>query len=259
MSALRWVSSRSARSAEMTGVVSLRLAVLWAGLLVALPLAGSMLSPALAEAQSGVEKKEPTRLYASVFVSGRSGYRIIHYWSDQSKMRAETLIGGHPITTIVRDDQYLVFDRLTNKGLAITRAPAAKSDQAKRGRPFGNDWQEIRDAGGELVEETKLAGADVEVWQLTNSNGSQKVWVTKDAARVPLKVETYDRKSSNTVTQDYSNWTVELEMPAAFFEAAPNVNFERYSYEDFVAKARKEPVGTVPVLYPDLLHGSRPR
>lgn len=259
MSGLRCILNRSG-SVGKTAQLARLFGMLFAVFCVSSTLVAAMIiSPASADAKGIGKKGGAKRLYASAFVSGRSGYRIIHYWSDGPKMRAETLIGGHPITTIVRGDEYLVFDRLTNKGLAITRGKQAQSEESKRTRPFGNDWVEIRDAGGELIEETRLAGRDVEVWQLTDTAGSRKVWVTKDAARVPLRVETYDRKSSDTLTLDYSNWTLDLEMPKAFFEAEPDIDFERYGYEEFVAKAQEERVGTVPVLYPDLLHGTRPR
>lgn len=255
VSGLRCVLNRPRRGGKAALFAGL-CAMLFASSILVL---GAAFLPASAEAKDGGGKGAPKRLYASAFVSGRSGYRIIHYWSDGPKMRAETLIGGHPITTIVRGDQYLVFDRLTNKGLAITRAKQAQSSKSKGARLFGNDWVAIRDAGGELVEETKLSGTDVEVWQLTDTVGSRKVWVTRDGARLPLRVETFDRKSSDTVTLDYSNWTLDLDMPKAFFEAAPEVDFERFGYEEFVKKAQAERVGTVPVLYPDLLHGARPR
>lgn len=255
MSGLRRISKQS-RGAGKTAPWPVLCSMLWMSSILLL---GALLLPVSAEAKDGDKQGVSKRLYASTFVSGRSGYRIIHYWSDGPKMRAETLIGGHPITTLVTRDEYLVFDRLTQKGLVIARAKQAQSEESKRTRPFGNEWVEIRDAGGELIEETKIGGADVEVWQLTDTAGSRKVWVTKNAARLPLRVETYDRKTSGTATQDYSNWTLDLDMPKTFFEAESNIEFERYGYEEFVKKAQSERVGTVPVLYPDLLHGSRPR
>ncbi|MFK7895025.1 MAG: hypothetical protein AB8G23_04265 [Myxococcota bacterium] len=214
------------------------------------------LLPAAGQAADSEKGDATKRFYASTFVSGRSGYRVIHYWSDGATMRAETLIGGHPVTTIVKGDQYLVFDRLTKQGLAITRAQEAVSAEKKGARPFGKEWVEIQAAGGERVEETNLSGIEVEVWQLTNDGGSQKVWVSKDAPRIPLRVEVYDRRSSDTVKTDYSNWKLNLDIPGAFFDAEQGVKFERFTYEDFVNKARTERVGTVPVLYPDLLHGT---
>lgn len=200
----------------------------------------------------------PRTWHATAFVSGMGGYRIIHYWSEGASMRAETLVGGHPIATLVRGDRYAVVDRLTGKALEIERSPKAIAEDAGRVRPFGFELDEIRAAGGERVEETKLAGVDVEVWRVTDALGRRTVWLSRDEPRVPLRVETFVRATSQTIEIDYSGWGFDLEIPGTFYALPPGLEVERLSYEAYLAKSREGPVGPAPILYPDLLHGGRP-
>ncbi len=200
----------------------------------------------------------PTTWHATVFFSGSSQYRIIHYWSAGSSMRAETLINGHPVTTIVRGDRYVVIDRMAGKALDVERAPQAVKDDKGRLRPFGIELDEIRKAGAEKVEETKLSGVPVEVWRITDKTSRRTVWVTKVAPQVPLRVETFVRGSSETLTFDYSNWSFDLAMPDAFFEIPSDIDVEELDYDEYEEKSAKGAVGPGPILYPDLLHGGRP-
>ncbi len=103
--------------------------------------------PADGIAEDEQETEAPTRppmtWYASSVVTGDSGFRVTHYWSKGSSMRAETMIGAHPIVTIVRGDRYWIYDELHRQGLEITRSPAAVEQDAKRGRPFANDFENL--------------------------------------------------------------------------------------------------------------------
>ncbi len=217
-------------------------------------------SPAEAPATAPPTKPRatPKTWHATVFFSGTGQYRIIHYWSAGSSMRAETLIAGHPITTIVRDDRYVVMDRLSGKALDVERAPQAVKDDKGRLRPFGIELDEIRKAGAEKVEETKLSGVPVEVWRVTDDVGRRTVWVSKVAPRVPLRAETFVRGSSETIIFDYSNWSFDLEMPDAFFEIPSDFDVEELDYDEYEEMSGKGPVGPGPILYPDLLHGGKP-
>jgi len=201
----------------------------------------------------------PTTWHATAFVSGIGTYRIIHYWSQGASMRAETLISGHPITTLVHGDRYVVIDRLVGRALEIVRSPKAVAEDAGRPRPFAFEQAEIRAAGGEKVEETKMSGVDVEVWRVTDDLGKRTVWVAKGAQGVPLRVETFVRGSSQTVKIDYSSWGFNLEIPASFFELPPGLEVERMTYDEFARKSASGSVGPAPILYPDLLHGGRPK
>ncbi|MFO0690715.1 MAG: hypothetical protein U0900_18590 [Myxococcota bacterium] len=205
------------------------------------------------------EAARPETWHATAFVSGIGSYRIIHYWSKGPSMRAETLIAGHPITTIVHDDRYIVIDRLAGKALDVERSKRAISEDRGRARPFAFEQKEIRDAGGEKVEDTNMSGVPVEVWRVTDDAGRRTAWVSKGEPSVPLRVETFVRGGSQTVKIDYSSWGFNLEMPDAFFELPDGLEVERLSYEAFTKKSAEGPVGPAPILYPDMLHGSKPQ
>lgn len=200
----------------------------------------------------------PRTWHATAFVSGIGGYRIIQYWSEGPAMRAETVIGGHPIATLVQGDRYAVVDRMTGKALEIVRSPRALAEDATRRRPFAFEYDEIRAAGGEKVEDATLSGVDVEVWRVTNDLGRRTVWRSREEPRVPLRVETFVRATSQTIKIDYSGWGFDLEIPQSFYALPPGLEVERLSYEAFLAKSREGPVGPAPILYPDLLHGAQP-
>ncbi len=200
----------------------------------------------------------PKTWHATVFFSSGDSYRIIHYWSSGSMMRAETLIGGHPITTIIRGDRYIAFDRLTGKALDVERSPAAVAQDQGRVRPFAIELDELRRAGGEKIEDTTMSGVPVEVWRLTDETGRRTVWVSKREPYVPIRAETFVRGSSQTLIFDYSNWGFDLEIPASFFTLPSDVAVERLGYAAFGKKAAQDSVGPAPILYPDLLHGGKP-
>jgi hypothetical protein len=215
--------------------------------------------------KSGAERKkpaeprpDPTTWHATVFFSSSSQYRIIHYWSSGSSMRAETVIRGHPITTLVHDGRYVAMDRLSGKARDVERSERAVAEDAKRPRPFGIEPDEIRAAGAEKIEETKLSGVAAEVWRVSDDAGRRTVWVSKAPPHVPLRAETFVRGSSDTIIFDYSNWAFDLPMPESFFEVPSNVDVESLDYDEYMEQSAKGPVGPAPILYPDLLHGSKP-
>ncbi|MDX2037823.1 MAG: hypothetical protein SFX72_14320, partial [Isosphaeraceae bacterium] len=88
--------------------------------------------------------------------------------------------------------------------------------------------------------------------------GKRTVWVTKAKPFVPLRAETFVRGSSDTITFDYSNWAFDLPMPESFFEIPSDVEVESLDYDEYMEKSAEGPVGPAPILYPDLLHGSKP-
>ena len=53
----------------------------------------------------------------------------------------------------------------------------------------------------------------------------------------------------------YLDWTRGTKMPKAFFEPDPRIQIESVSYEDYVRRSRREPVGPAPAFYRELLHG----
>ena len=118
------------------------------------------------KAQSVNAEAEPksageTTWYVSTIVSGRSAYRVTNLWSRGPSLRSETMVGVHPVTTIVRGNRYWVYDELSNEGVEIARSKLATLADAKRGRPFGNDLEELVRLDGELVETVVVSGVEV--------------------------------------------------------------------------------------------------
>ena len=93
---------------------------------------------------------------------------------------------------------------------------------------------------------------------MTDARGKRKVWVTVGTPRVPLRFESFERKGGTTIDIDYQNWIFDLEMLDSFFAPPPDVELERLEYDVYLKRSLEAPVGTVPVLYPDLLHGPPP-
>lgn len=202
-------------------------------------------------------ESESISWYVSAVVSGRSGYRVTHYWSKGSNLRAETLIGIRPVTTIVRGDRYWVFDELLKQGIEIKRSPLAVAEDGKQTRPFGNDLENLIRSNGEKVETGVLSGIPAEIWRVTNSVGRRTVWVTPGEPKVPLRVENFDRETGESATLNYSNWTSGFDLPDSAFEPPADLRLEKFEYEQYVEKSLEGLVGPAPVLHPSLLHGPR--
>jgi hypothetical protein len=204
-------------------------------------------------------RSEQESWYTSTVVSGRGGYRVTHYWSYGSALRSQTLVGVSPIVTIVRGDRYWVYNELLGEGIEIKRSTQAVAEDGKRARPFGNDLEGLIQGGGERVESGLLSGVPAETWRLTNTQGRRTVWVRVDEPKVPLRVENFDRESGESATLNYSNWASGFSVPEAFFEPLVTVKFKKFEYDEYVAESLKGPVGSAPILHPELIHGRRPR
>lgn len=215
-------------------------------------------SSAVAQAPEGDEERTPKTYFATAIVRGDVGMRMIDYWSRGPNMRARTLMSGHPLTTIVFGGRYIAYDELTGKGIDIGRSPRSVADDAGRVRPFAFELDEVQAAGGERIEELVFGSRKGEIWQVTDGRGKRKVWVTVGTPRVPLRFEAFERTTGSKVDIDYQNWIFDLELPDPFFAPPPNIELERYEYDVYMQESLKAPVGTVPVLYPDLLHGQPP-
>ncbi len=222
--------------------------------LVALVLAG----PSAAQAPTGEERPAPKSYFATAVVRGDVGMRMVDYWSRGPSMRARTLMSGHPLVTIVHGSRYVAYDELTGKGIDLGRSPRAIAGDRDRTRPFAFELEEIQAAGGERIEELVFGSRKGEIWQVTDARGKRKVWVTVGTPRVPLRFEAFERTAAAKVDIDYQNWIFDLDLPDAFFAPPSNVELERYEYDAYMQKSLEAPVGTVPVLYPDLLHGQPP-
>jgi outer membrane lipoprotein-sorting protein len=203
-------------------------------------------------------KVAPQTWYVSAVVSGRSGYRLTHYWSKGASLRAQTMVGIHPVTTIVRGDRYWVYDPIMKEGIEIQRSARAIAEDAKQRRPFGNDLESLIRSDGEKVDTEILSGVPVETWRVTNDTGRRTVWVTVTEPIIVLRVENFDRESGESASLSYSNWASNFDLPDTAFEPPADLRIQKFEYDEYVEKSLSGLVGPVPVLYPKLLHGPQP-
>jgi hypothetical protein len=241
---------RAGRAGDLAGPVAV-LTIL--SLLVAAPLSRAE------DEQERPSLPPPKTWHATAYVRGRIGLRVIDYWSQGPDMRARTLIAGHPITTLVRGDRYVVVDELTGRGVDIRRSKQALAADRRRTRPFAFELDELIADGGEKIENVKIGSIDAEIWRVTDGAGRRKIWLKADDPRVPLRVETFNRAAADTLDLDYTNWIFDLELPPQFFATPQGIAIERFEYEVFLERAGNGTAPNLPVLYPDLLHGSPAR
>ncbi len=210
-------------------------------------------APAASDATNAV----PT-WYAQVLARGDAGLNVTQFWSKGAMLRAETVVSGHKIVTIVSGEWYYAFDGLLKQGVAIRRDPAAVARDAPERRPFGNEYRTLIEQGAEKIREEDLLGRRAGVFRVTDRHGMRELWVTLDEDHLPLRMEIFDRNSGSRRYTDYVNWRSFLFIPDNFFEPDPGVDFERFEFEEYVRRsAMTGPVGPVPVLYSDLLHVKR--
>jgi hypothetical protein len=202
------------------------------------------------------EASDAPTWYAQAFSHGPGGINITHFWSKGPYLRAETIISGHKIVTIVKDEWYYAYDASRANGIRVRRTEAARALDAPYRRPFGRDAIKLIKQGAEKIRDEKFLGRDTEVYQLTDRRGRRTVWVTKDALNIPLRIELYSRKTAATQVTDYTDWLTGLTLPDRYFEPDHAVLIESYELEEYAAALAKHGVvGPVPVLYDDLLRG----
>ena len=196
--------------------------------------------------------------YADALAHSESGLNITRFWSKGALMRAETVVGGHKIVTIVNGTMYYAFDTTGMNGVAIHRSPRAIAQDSPTRRPFGREAVNLLGQGAEKVGEEMLLGRPCELLRVTDRIGRREVWVTLDEPRLPLRIQVYHRKRARTQNTDYINWLSGIRIADAFFQPDSQVDFERYELEEYVTLSTTTgPIGSVPVLYADLLHGGR--
>jgi hypothetical protein len=231
-----------------------------ARMLVGLALAVLLALPATAEKDKSSEKSAILSWYAQTYARGDAGLNVTYLWSLKSKFRAETVVRGHKLVTIVNGETYYVYDALTMAGIAIRRAPAALAAESRTPRPFGNEAQILIDGGAEKIREESIAGKSADVYQITDDDGRRTVWVTQDDRRLPIHIEVFSRKSGTTRYKEYVDWVSGLPLTDAFFEPEPGVQFERFELDEYIAKTlERDPVTAIPILYRELLHGRAAR
>lgn len=177
-------------------------------------------------------------------------------WSKGYKLRAETVINGHPVITIVNGTTYYMIDGLNGAGWAVQRHPAAMDLEKKRPRPFGNEGERMMEEGAEVVRVERVMGARCDVYRLTDRRGQREVWVTQKEPRVPVRLDVYNQKTGVTAVTQYLGWVQGyLTIPDPFFLPDPRYSMEELSYEEYLRRMRGGPQNMMPVLFPELLSG----
>lgn len=210
--------------------------------------------PARAAKSKQAADSGPPTWFALALAHSEIGINVAYFWSKGPKLRAETVVGGRKIVSIVKGDTYYAYDATSREGVAIGRAAEAIAKDAAGRRPFGREVEVIVAQGGEKVGEEDLGGRLCERYRVTDAAGRREVWVTKDDLRLPVRLEIYTRLSGKTIHTDFVNWAAELPLEDGFFEPEAGIEFTRLSFREF-AERQFTPVGPVPILYMDLLTG----
>jgi hypothetical protein len=198
----------------------------------------------------------PDTWYAQALAHSEIGINVTHFWSKGPLLRAETVVIGRRVVTIVNGGTYYAYDGLGRTGVAVGRAPAAIEQDAERKRPFGNELAAVVQQGAESVGFEDLGGREVEVFRVTDERGRRQVWVTPGEERLPLRVEVFRRQTGRTLSTDFLNWMSGIPISDGFFEPEPGIDFVHLSFDEYLARqAEGKPLGPVPVFYTDLLSG----
>jgi hypothetical protein len=198
----------------------------------------------------------PPTWFSQAISHSDAGLNVSYFWSKGSRLRAETVIAGRRVTTLVTGDTYYAYDAVSQNGVAIGRNPKAIAADARGERPFGREFEKLVSQGAERVREEEIMGRECEVYRLTDQLGRRELWVTKDELRLPVRVVVYRRDTQKTTATDFINWLTGLSIADSFFQPESSVAFERIDFETYVKRSSTgEPIGPVPVLYTDLLVG----
>lgn len=184
-----------------------------------------------------------------------SGVSVTNYWSQGRKMRAESVVRGHPVVTMVNGEWYYVYDGLSGTGIAVRRSARALADDKQGGRPFAQEGTFMQSEGAELVRKERAGKMACDLYRLTDANGRREACITDQEPYLPLRVEVFDRSSGDTLRTDYVGWVRDLLIRKTFFEPDPRFTFERYDYDEFMAKLASDEPPRAPILYGALLHG----
>ena len=194
--------------------------------------------------------------YAQTVARSSAGLNVNYFWSLGSKFRAETVVSGHKVVTIVSGDTYYAYDAVLMNGVAIRRAAAAIAADSSVGRPFGNEVELLLGEGAEKVREEILFGAPSEVYQLSDDTGRRVLWVTQDSRRLPMRVEIYNRRTGSTSYKEYFDWRIGMPISEKFFEPDSAAELRHFEFDEYIGSADdKEIMGLAPILYEHLLIG----
>jgi hypothetical protein len=209
---------------------------------------------AAAAAEAAKKPNGPATWYAQALTRGEAGLNVTHLWSKGAALRAETVVAGHKVVTIVRGDRYYAYDGLTGAGLSIRRDPSVVAADRADQRPFAREYDMLMKQGAELVREETLIGRRAGIYRLTDDVGRRELWVTQDELRIPLRVDIFDRQSGAQRTTDYVNWQSDLAIPDAFFTPDTRAPLREMDYTEYLRRSAQEgTVGPVPVFYTHML------
>jgi hypothetical protein len=212
--------------------------------------AGTAKAPAMPKAEM-----VPT-WYAQALAKGPGGFNVTHFWSKGSKFRAETVVAGHKVVTIVNGEWYVAYDATKGLGIRVHRTEEALANDAPFKRPFGNEAVKLIKRGGEKIREEVFHGRPTIVYQLTDRLGRRTIWATADAINIPLRIEFYNRQTASNQSTDYVDWLTGLAISDDFFTPEPRINVKSYEFSEYARfTSQIGGVGPVPVLYMDLLRG----
>ena len=198
----------------------------------------------------------PSTWFAQVIAHADTGLNVTYFWSKGARLRADTVIAGRKITTLVSGNTYYAFDAVGQTGVAITRSAKAIAGDARGERPFGREFENLVSQGAERIREETVMGRATEVYRLTDQLGRRELWVTKDKLRLPVRIAVFRRDTGVTVTTEYINWLTGLSIADGFFEPESSIALERIDFDSYMRRSSTgEPIGPVPVLYTDLLVG----
>jgi hypothetical protein len=190
--------------------------------------------------------------HAERITTGGGPVRVEQLWSKGPALRAEVVVSGHPIITLVKGDRYFIVDGLAGKGISIQRSPQAIANDAKTTRPFGNERTVLTGQGGEKVASTD---ANCDLYRLSDTSGRREVCVSKDDQALPVFSRVWDRQSGFEAETRYTAWLKAMDISDNFFTPDPRWSIESLTYDDYVARSRQQAVGPAPAFYPELLHG----
>ena len=73
-----------------------------------------------------------------------------------------------------------------------------------------------------------------------------------------MRIEIYSRRTGKTKFTDFIDWMSGIPIKDVFFVPDSAVKFEHFELAEYARRtAEIGPIGSVPVLYTDLLHGRR--
>jgi len=223
-------------------------------------LRGLGLALAVALAATAAPAAEEETWHAETLTTSPRGLNVTEYWSKgRNRMRAETVVAGHRLVTIVNGKRYYAIDATTGTVVSIERAARAVADDKKRSRMIGLEGIVIRERGAEKVKSETLAGRKCDVYSNTDASGRQQVWVQQDGSgeQLPLRVEVYNRQAAATIRTDYVQWVSGVPLPDRVFEPDPRFTVETLTYDQYVARSSTADPPPVPVLHANLLHGEK--